>query len=197
MRIKSIKLYNFGSYVGQNLFDFQSDRPEQRVVVIGGKNGAGKTTLFTAVQVCLYGNFAFGYKAAGKLYLREIYDLINNQVRIDDQESAFIEIEFQQIDDTDLYNYVIRRSWSWPQNELEETLTVWQNGNQLDADELLNFQNYLIHLIPPDMLKLYFLMVKKLRITSWVKKKSTFVMHLWFSAGMTHLIFSMIKSSEY
>ncbi len=156
MRIKSIKLYNFGSYVGQNLFDFQSDRPEQRVVVIGGKNGAGKTTLFTAVQVCLYGNFAFGYKAAGKLYLREIYDLINNQVRIDDQESAFIEIEFQQIDDTDLYNYVIRRSWSWPQNELEETLTVWQNGNQLDADELLNFQNYLIHLIPPDMLKLYF-----------------------------------------
>ena len=152
MRIKSIKLYNFGSYVGQNLFDFQSDHPEQRVVVIGGKNGAGKTTLFTAVQVCLYGNFAFGYKAAGKLYLREIYDLINNQVRIDDQETAFIEIEFQQIDDTDLYNYMIRRSWSWPQNELEETLTVWQNGNQLDADELLNFQNYLIHLIPPDML---------------------------------------------
>lgn len=156
MRIKNIKLYNFGSYAGQNSFDFQSDCPEQRVVVIGGKNGAGKTTLFTAVQVCLYGNFAFGYKAAGKRYLREIYDLINNQVRIDDQETAFIEIEFQQVDNTDLYDYIIRRSWSWPQNELEETLTVWQNGEKLDEDELLNFQNYLIHLIPPDMLKLYF-----------------------------------------
>lgn len=156
MRIKNIKLYNFGSYAGQNSFDFQSDCPEQRVVVIGGKNGAGKTTLFTAVQVCLYGNFAFGYKAAGKRYLREIYDLINNQVRIDDQETAFIEIEFQQVDNTDLYDYIIRRSWSWPQNELEETLTVWQNGERLDEDELLNFQNYLIHLIPPDMLKLYF-----------------------------------------
>ena len=156
MRIKNIKLYNLGSYAGQNSFDFQSDCPEQRVVVIGGKNGAGKTTLFTAVQVCLYGNFAFGYKAAGKRYLREIYDLINNQIRIDDQETSFIEIEFQQVDNTDLYDYIIRRSWSWPQNELEETLTVWQNGEKLDEDELLNFQNYLIHLIPPDMLKLYF-----------------------------------------
>ena len=156
MRIKNIKLYNLGSYAGQNSFDFQSDCPEQRVVVIGGKNGAGKTTLFTAVQVCLYGNFAFGYKAAGKRYLREIYDLINNQIRIDDQETSFIEIEFQQVDNTDLYDYIIRRSWSWPQNELEETLTVWQNGKKLDEDELLNFQNYLIHLIPPDMLKLYF-----------------------------------------
>ena len=156
MRIKNIKLYNLGSYAGQNSFDFQSDCPEQHVVVIDGKNGAGKTTLFTAVQVCLYGNFAFGYKAAGKRYLREIYDLINNQVRIDDQETAFIETAFQQVDNTDLYDYIIRRSWSWPQNELEETLTVWQNGEKLDEDELLNFQNYLIHLIPPDMLKLYF-----------------------------------------
>lgn len=156
MRIKNIKLNNFGSYAGQNSFDFKSACPEQRVVVIGGKNGAGKTTLFTAVQVCLYGNFAFGYKAAGKRYLREIYNLINNQVRIDDQETAFIEIEFQQFDNTDLFEYIIRRSWSWPQNELEETLTVWQNGEKLDEDELLNFQNYLIHLIPPDMLKLYF-----------------------------------------
>lgn len=156
MRIKNIKLYNFGSYAGQNSFSFQSDCSDQRVVVIGGKNGAGKTTLFTAVQVCLYGNFAFGYKTAGKRYLHEIYDLINNQIRIDEQESSYIEIEFQQVDNTDLYDYIIHRSWIWPQNELQETLTVWQNGRQLGLDELLNFQNYLIHLIPPDMLKLYF-----------------------------------------
>ena len=156
MRIKNIQLCNFGSYVGQNNFDFQCDSPEQRVVVIGGKNGAGKTTLFTAIQVCLYGNFAFGYKTTGKHYLREIYNLINNQIRIDDQETAFVEVEFQQVDNTDLYNYVIRRSWSWPHSGLKETLSVWQNGERLEDEELLNFQKYLIHLIPPDMLKLYF-----------------------------------------
>ena len=156
MRIKNIELHNFGSYGGHNSFRFESNLPEERVVVIGGKNGAGKTTLFTAIQVCLYGNFAFGFKTAGKRYLNEIYNLINNQVRIDENGSAFIEIGFQQVDNTDLFNYIIRRSWSWPQNDIQESLSVWQNGRQLEEDELLNFQNYLIHLIPPDMLRLYF-----------------------------------------
>lgn len=156
MRIKNIELHNFGSYAGHNSFNFDSVRPEERVVVIGGKNGAGKTTLFTAVQVCLYGNYAFGYKTAGRKYLNEIYNLINSQVRIDENESAYLEIDFQQIDNTELFDYVIRRSWTWWQNEICETLSVWQNGKQLQEDELLNFQNYLIHLIPPDMLKLYF-----------------------------------------
>ena len=156
MRIKNIELHNFGSYGGHNSFNFEAGNPEERVVVIGGKNGAGKTTLFTAVQICLYGNYAFGFKTAGKRYLSEIYNLINNQVRIDENESAFIEIGFQQADNTDLFDYIIRRSWSWPQNEICESLSIWQNGHQLETDELLNFQNYLIHLIPPDMLKLYF-----------------------------------------
>ena len=156
MRIKNIELNNFGSYAGQNVFDFESSSQEERVVVIGGKNGAGKTTLFTAVQVCLYGNYAFGFKTAGRKYLNEIYDLINSQARIDAKESAYLEIRFQQVDDTDLLDYVIRRSWTWPQNELQEEFSVWQNGVQLVVEELVNFQNYLIHLIPPDMLKLYF-----------------------------------------
>lgn len=156
MRIKNIELHNFGSYSGHNSFNFKADIPEERVVVIGGKNGAGKTTLFTAVQVCLYGNFAFGFKTAGKRYLSEIYNLINNQVRIDENGSAFVEIGFQQVDNTDLFDYVIRRAWSWPHNEICENLTVWKNGHPLEEEELLNFQNYLIHLIPPDMLKLYF-----------------------------------------
>lgn len=156
MRIKYIELHNFGSYAGHNSFSFESMVPEERVVVIGGKNGAGKTTLFTAVQVCLYGNYAFGFKTTGKKYLNEIYNLINSRIRIDEKESAYLEIGFQQVDNTDLDNYVIRRSWAWQQNEIQESLSVWQNGQQLQEEELLNFQNYLIHLIPPDMLKLYF-----------------------------------------
>ncbi len=62
MRINKIKLYNFGSYEGQNNFDFSTNKPEERVVVIGGKNGAGKTTLFTAIQVCLFRNDRICYK---------------------------------------------------------------------------------------------------------------------------------------
>lgn len=156
MRIKNIELHNFGSYAGCNSFSFESASQEERVVIIGGKNGAGKTTLFTAVQVCLYGHYAFGYKSTSKKYLSEIYNLINSQVRIDEKEHAYLEINFQQVDNTDLFEYVIRRSWTWEQNEISESLAVWKNGLPLEEDELVNFQNYLIHLIPPDMLKLYF-----------------------------------------
>ena len=126
------------------------------MVVIGGKNGAGKTTLFTAIQVCLYGNYTFGYKTAGKLYLKEIYNLLNSKIRLDENAKAYIEITFSHIDNSEMIEYVIRREWCWPKNELKETLVVYKNENLLEDEELSNFQNYLLHLIPPDMLKLYF-----------------------------------------
>lgn len=55
-----------------------------------------------------------------------------------------------------MIEYVIRREWYWPKNELKETFIVYKNKNLLKDEELGNFQNYLLHLIPPDMLKLYF-----------------------------------------
>ena len=58
MRIKKIELYNFGSYEGVNTFDIESSElTDKRIVIVGGKNGAGKTTLFTAIQICLYGQW--------------------------------------------------------------------------------------------------------------------------------------------
>ena len=79
MKINNISLFNFGSYKGLNSFDFHNADPNKRVVVIGGKNGAGKTTLFTALQICLYGHYAFGFRSTGRHYLREIYNLVNNK----------------------------------------------------------------------------------------------------------------------
>lgn len=156
MRINEITLYNFGSYEGNNNFDFKSSNANERVAVIGGKNGAGKTTLFTAVQICLYGHYTFGYKTAGKIYLKEIYNLLNSKVRLDENEKAYVQISFSHIDNSELIDYIIRREWCWPKNELKETLLVYKNGVLLEGEEISNFQKYLLHLIPPDMLKLYF-----------------------------------------
>lgn len=156
MKINRITLNNFGSYENLNTFDFYEGDESKRVVIIGGKNGAGKTTLFTAIQVCLYGNFAFGYKTNGKLYLKDIFKLLNSTARLDENKEAYVEIAFSQADHTDEYEYIIRRSWSWKKNDVLEHLSVIQNGTELNEAELANFQNYLLHLIPPDMLKLYF-----------------------------------------
>lgn len=156
MKINEINLFNFGSYEGTNSFAFQNTDPDKRVVVIGGKNGAGKTTLFTALQICLYGHFAFGFRSAGKHYLKEVYNLINNKVRMDETASAYVEISFDQITDTEKVVFRVRRSWSWNTGDIVEALDVWQDEHALGEEELGNFQKYLIHLIPPDLLKLYF-----------------------------------------
>ena len=39
MRIKKIKLCNFGSYEGENQFEIDTGCPDQRIVIVGGKNG--------------------------------------------------------------------------------------------------------------------------------------------------------------
>lgn len=156
MKINRIVLNNFGSYENLNTFDFSECDHEKRVVVIGGKNGAGKTTLFTAIQVCLYGHYAFGYKTAGKLYLKDVFKLLNSNARIDESKEAFIEIAFTRTDRADPQEYVVRRVWSWRSGDVDERLIVTQNGKALTEAELANFQNYLLHLIPPDLLNLYF-----------------------------------------
>ena len=155
MRIKKIKLCNFGSYEGENQFEIDTGCPDQRIVIVGGKNGAGKTTLFTAIQLCLYGHIAFGYKSAGKLYYKELFSLINDNARMDENETACVELTFVE-NRIDQDEYVMTRSWHWNNTNINETLSVVKNNTFLNEEELTDFQNYLLHLIPPDLLSLYF-----------------------------------------
>lgn len=155
MKVERIELYNFGSYEDVNSFALASDDTSKRIIIVGGKNGAGKTTLFTAIQICLYGHASFGFKTSGKRYLKEIYDLINNRARIDESKSAYVKVNFSERGiDTDYYEVI--RSWTWSDSVINETFTVMQNGVMLDKESSLDFQNYLLHLIPPELHKLYF-----------------------------------------
>ena len=155
MKLEHIELNNFGSYEESNIFDIATSSDDKRIVIIGGKNGAGKTTLFTAIQTCLYGHTAFGFKSSGKRYLKEIYELINNKARIDESKSAYVRIRFSENNvDSDIYD--VTRFWQWSNGIISETFSVSQNGVLLEEEDKLNFQNYLLHLIPPELLKLYF-----------------------------------------
>ena len=156
MKIKTINLYNFGSYEGHNAISFENNDLEKRVVVIGGKNGAGKTTLFTALQICLYGYHTFGFKGKVKQYYQEIYNLVNNKVRLDESASSHVEVVFEQTTNTEKVLVEIKRLWTWRNGAIEEHLIVSQNGKQLDEEGIANFQKHLVHLIPPELLKLYF-----------------------------------------
>lgn len=155
MKIKKIELFNFGSYEESNVFEVTGNNPSERIVIVGGKNGAGKTTLFTALQVGLYGHVAFGYKVAGKLYYKEIFNLINSHARMDERKKAYVKISFSE-DSIDTDHYDVTRIWTWSNGKVSESLMVFKNGCPIVEDELTDFQNYLLHLIPPGLLSLYF-----------------------------------------
>ena len=133
MKIERIELNNFGSYEDINSFDVMTHDQSKRIIIIGGKNGAGKTTLFTAIQICLYGHASFGFKTSGKRYLKEIYDLINNQARLDETKSAYVKICFSESRiDTD--HYEVTRFWTWSNSIITEIFSVKQNGVLLDEE---------------------------------------------------------------
>lgn len=155
MKIEKIELYNFGSYEDLNRIDISDSSAEKRIVIIGGKNGAGKTTLFTALQVGLYGHVAFGYKVAGKLYFKEIFNLINSHARLDENKTAYIRISFSE-SYVDKDQYEIIRRWKWSNGRVSEEFSACKSGVPLAEDDLVDFQNYLLHLIPPGLLNLYF-----------------------------------------
>lgn len=156
MKIRQIELKNFGSYEGICHFSFESDNRESRIVIIGGKNGAGKTTLFSAIQLCLYGFHVYGYKSATKLYFKEIKHVINNHAILNNQETAYVRVCFQSADAREINHYIVERQWSWASESIVESLRVIKDGVLLDRDQVADFENYLIHLIPPDLLRLYF-----------------------------------------
>ena len=156
MILQKIELNNFGSYKDYNEFDIDTSDPNKKIVIIGGKNGAGKTTLFVAVELALYGHYCLGYKNAGKRYAKNVMKYINDQAKLNEDESAYVAIEFSDSSNGDLDQYRITRSWNWKKGEPQENFEVIKNNQQLAAQDLSDFQTFLLHLIPPALLKLCF-----------------------------------------
>lgn len=154
MKINNIILHNFGSYEGTTEFD---TRPcnGRNIVLIGGKNGAGKTTLFTAMRLCVYGYKSMGYKNLNSFYNRAVVKLINNTAKITKPTTAFVTmcIELNNGQGTDSFSLTRK----WKMNEaLIETFSVLKNGADLSADEIADFEKYVVSLIPPELFNLYF-----------------------------------------
>lgn len=156
MILTRIELNNFGSYRNSNAFAINTDDATKKIVIIGGKNGAGKTTLFTAIELALYGHYCFGYKNAGKLYTRRVMAYINDQAKLNDEETSYISLDFSDSSNGDLDHYSVTRRWTWKRGEVKESFSAIKNQKPLRDRDLVDFQNFLLHLIPPTLLKLCF-----------------------------------------
>lgn len=154
MKIYNIILHNFGSYEGTTEFD---TRPcnGRNIALIGGKNGAGKTTLFTAMRLCLYGYKSMGYKNPNSFYNRAVVKLINNTAKITKPTTAFVTMCIELNNGQGMDSFSLTRKWEMNES-LIETFSVLKNGADLSADEIADFEKYVVSLIPPELFNLYF-----------------------------------------
>lgn len=154
MKINNIILHNFGSYEGTT--DFETGPCDGRnIVLIGGKNGAGKTTLFTAMRLCLYGYKSMGYKNPNSFYNRAVVKLINNTAKITKPATAFVTMCVELNNGQGMDSFLLTRKWELNES-LIETFSVLKNGADLSADEIADFEKYVVSLIPPELFNLYF-----------------------------------------
>lgn len=157
MRIRKIELCNFGSYAGVCEFDLQVNK-KGNIVLIGGKNGAGKTTLFSGIKLCLYGNKAAGFENINAHYRREVKKYINDVSKFDMSSECYVKLEvlFSNGQEDDVY--VITRAWDNSSNSLDdfEAFRVEKNGRLLNNEELADFDNYVMNIIPPELFDLFF-----------------------------------------
>ena len=156
MRINRIVVNNIGSYEGENIFNISVQSDIGKIVLIGGKNGAGKTTLFNAIKLCLYGYKEGGYQSINSFYKKKVKKLINNDAKRINGSVAYIEIEFSVISGTDSIDYRVNRGWNLEGNDISEALAVYKNEVLLNEDEVNDFDNYILNIIPPELFELYF-----------------------------------------
>ena len=156
MRIKRLTLNNIGSFAGEHSFLFQTDNPQKQIVLIGGRNGAGKTTLFESIRLCLYGYKLYGYRQNSQTYTNKIKRLINDKVRSSSPATAGITMQVFIEDGYTNSVFEISREWILNGNTLKESLCVYKDGDLLTPEQMQDFDNYLMQIIPPALFNFHF-----------------------------------------
>ena len=156
MKIKQLTLNNIGSFAGEHTFLFQTDDPQKQIVLIGGRNGAGKTTLFDSIRLCLYGYKLYGYRQNSQTYTSKIKRLINDKVKTTSPATAGITLQILIEDGYANSIFEINREWTLNGNALKENLCVYKDGDLLSTEQMQDFDNYLMQIIPPALLNFHF-----------------------------------------
>ena len=154
MRINKIILNNFGSYESCNIFNTKISS-QKNIILIGGKNGAGKTTLFSAMKICLYGYKSMGYKSYNSYYVKTITKMINNNAKLLKPSYSYISMEIELNNKQGIDTYILKREWTLS-DSLIENFIITKNGCVLSEEDSVNFEKYLLSLIPPDLFNLFF-----------------------------------------
>lgn len=157
MKINKLKLKNFRSYEEETVFDFATTN-DKNIILIGGKNGAGKSTIFEAIKICIYGPMAYKYQGFNASYISKVKSNINNNSLKSDSVDAFVSIDLELSEGTEINIYTLTRKWTFKNKKLDEIFLVYKNYSPIPLkDEELNFfENYITSIISPKIFEFFF-----------------------------------------
>lgn len=157
MKINKLKLKNFRSYEEETVFDFATNS-DKNIVLVGGKNGAGKSTIFEAIKLCIYGPMAYKYQGFNASYISKVKSNINNNSLKSDFVDAFVSIDLELSEGTEINIYTLVRKWTFKNKKLDEEFLVYKNYSPipLEDEELNFFENYITSIISPKIFEFFF-----------------------------------------
>lgn len=157
MKINKLKLKNFRSYEEETIFDFATT-DDKNIILVGGKNGAGKSTIFEAIKLCIYGPMAYKYQGFNASYISKVKSNINNNSLKSDFVDAFVSIDLELSEGTEINIYTLVRKWTFKNKKLDEIFLVYKNYSPipLEDEELNFFENYITSIISPKIFEFFF-----------------------------------------
>ena len=140
-------LQNFGPYCGKqtiNLRPTLSDRPRP-IILFGGMNGGGKTTLLDAIRLALYGHRAQCSTRGNLTYSDFLSQCVNRNTP--PTEKTRIELAFEHIQDDQIVEYRIVRTWEKNPKEGKDSLGIL-DGEWPDSYLANTWDEYIENLLP-------------------------------------------------
>lgn len=159
MILTRLEVCNFRSFRGTHTLALNpcADRNTQRpIILLGGLNGAGKTSLFLAIKLALFGRATSEGGLTASDYLAFIRASIHRYPSaIVQPNTASVELEFQFGKQGKLHTYVVHRSWEIKGSKLQETLKIWENGEEQTTLDEKDVQCCINELVPPGVSELF------------------------------------------
>lgn len=155
MLLVSLTVDNFGVFKGTHTFELAPRSESGRyhhLTIFSGHNGSGKSTLFQAIMLSLYGSLALGNPVTPRQYSSFISNHIHREpMETSDapsRRSSSVKLRFQYVQSGQPLNVEVERQWQERGTEVQEKISILQNGNPPDI-EPADYQVWLNDLIPP------------------------------------------------
>ena len=140
-------LQNFGPYSGKhtiNLCPKLTEHPRP-IILFGGMNGGGKTTLLDAIRLALYGHRAQCSTRGNLTYGDFLSQCVNRHTP--PTEKTRIELAFEHIQDDQIVEYRIVRTWEKNPKDGKDSLGIL-DGDWPDYYLANTWDEYIENLLP-------------------------------------------------